>query len=286
MNAINRARACVIGWPVKHSRSPLIHGYWLQTHEIDGVYEKAAVAPAEFAAFICKIGVDGFRGANVTVPHKEAAFALCDLHTDAAQAMGAVNTLWREGGKLCGDNTDARGFLASLDEETPTWREETKSALILGSGGAARAIAYALVSSGVAQVTLINRTLERARALAAAYAPRVGVRPWSDLLEASSDVDLLVNATSLGMSGQPSADIDLSRLKSTAIVADIVYVPLRTALIERARASGLRAVGGLGMLLHQAAPGFERWFGARPSVTAELRKLVEADILAGQVGGP
>ena len=177
-----RARACVVGWPVQHSRSPIIHGYWLKTHGIDGVYERVAIAPGEFANFIPKIGVDGLRGCNVTVPHKESAFALCDFRTEAAQAMGAVNTLWREGERLCGDNTDARGFVSSLDEEAPNWREEATSALILGSGGAARAITYALLSAGIGRVVLINRTLDRARALAAAYGPRVEARPWSALV--------------------------------------------------------------------------------------------------------
>jgi shikimate dehydrogenase len=275
-------RAGVCGWPVAHSRSPLIHGYWLRTLGVAGAYERFAVPPEEFPAFAASIGAGGPLGANVTVPHKQAAFAACDRLSPAAQASGAVNTLWREDGALCGDNTDIAGFLDSLDAEAKDWPATTRTAIVLGAGGAAGAIVYALLSRGVEQVVVVNRTLERAEALAARFSPAAIATSWRDLPSRLAKADLLVNTTTLGMAGQAPLDIDLSPLARSAIVADIVYVPLATPLIEAARRRELRAVSGLGMLLHQAAPGFERWFGVRPAVTAELRALVEADILAAE----
>jgi shikimate dehydrogenase len=275
----NRPRACVTGWPVSHSRSPLIHGYWLSRYEIDGSYERIATPPGEFSRFAARIGVDGLRGANVTAPHKLAAFAACDRHTDVALAMGAVNTLWREGAALWGDNTDVEGFLGNLDEEAPDWRREVRSAVILGAGGASRAVVYALLSAGVERIVITNRTVERAEALVKAFGPKLLISEWAEASSWLGDADMLVNTTSLGMSGQDQLDIDLSRLRPGAFVADVVYVPLETSLLEDARKRGLRTVGGLGMLLHQAAPGFARWFGLRPSVTPGLRSLVEADIV-------
>jgi len=272
-------RACVTGWPVAHSRSPLIHGHWLRTYGIEGSYDRVATPPGEFKRFAASIGIGGLRGANVTVPHKVAAFAECDRRTEVAQAMGAVNTLWREGGVLWGDNTDAEGFLGSLDEEAPGWRREARSAVILGAGGASRAVVYGLLSAGLERIAIINRTIERAEVIAAAFGPRLLVSTWSEASNWLGKADILVNTTSLGMSGQDQLGIDISNLRSGAIVADVVYVPLETPLIRDARRLGFRTVAGLGMLLHQAAPGFERWFGIRPSITSELRTLVEADIL-------
>jgi shikimate dehydrogenase len=270
--------ACVTGWPIAHSRSPIIHRHWLEVHGVEGAYEKIATPPGEFARFARGVGAGGLRGANVTVPHKEAAFAACDRLTPSARAIGAVNTLWREGGELWGDNTDAEGFLGCLDEAAPDWRGQTRSALVLGAGGAARAVVHALRSIGVERVKIANRTVDRARALAAAAGPGAGSCAWSEAGAALREVDLLVNTTSLGMAGQPGLELDLSRLAPRAIVADIVYVPLRTPLLDDAERRGHRVAGGLGMLLHQAAPGFERWFGVRPRVTPELRALVEADV--------
>ena len=270
-------RACVIGWPVAHSRSPLIHSFWLRRLGIAGVYDRAAVPPGEFAAFASGIGRDGLVGANVTVPHKEAAFAACDRLTANAGDLGAVNTLWREDGALCGDNSDVAGFLASLDEQAPQWRG-AQSAVVLGAGGAARAVIQALISAGTERIVVVNRTFERAENLASRFARGTGAASWDALPSLLTAADLLVNATSLGMSGQPALEIDLDGLKPRAIVADIVYVPLETPLLAAARRRGLRAVDGLGMLLHQAAPGFERWFGVRPAVTPELRMMIEADI--------
>ena len=273
-------RAGVCGWPIAHSRSPLIHGYWLRTLGIAGEYQRFAVAPEDFAAFAGSIRAGVLAGANVTTPHKEAAFAACDRLSAAAQASGAVNTLWRDDGALCGDNTDIAGFLDSLDVEAPEWRTTTRTAVILGAGGAARAIVCALVSRGLERIVVANRTAERAEALAVHFRGRTSAVSWRELPCRLAEADLLVNTTTLGMAGQAALELDLAPLRAAAVVADIVYIPLATRLIETARERGLRAVGGLGMLLHQATPGFERWFGVRPTVTAELRALVEADTLS------
>jgi shikimate dehydrogenase len=280
MSAVRRAGVC--GWPVAHSRSPLIHGYWLARHHIEGAYERFAVPPLGFADFAASIGVDGLVGANVTVPHKEAAFAACDRLTESARATGAVNTLWREDGALWGDNTDVAGFLATLDAEAPGWRDHVDSAVVLGAGGVARAIVHGLVSRGVDRIAIVNRTGSRAAALAERFAPAAYAAGWDDLPQLLAKAGLLANATILGMAGQPPLDVSLTPLKPEAVVADVVYVPLTTPLVEAAWRRGCVAVGGLGMLLRQAAPGFARWFGETPEVTAELRTLVEADLRAAE----
>ena len=272
-------RAGVAGWPIAHSRSPLIHSYWLRTLGLAGRYDRIAVPPGAFATFAADIGPDGLIGANVTAPHKEAAFAVCDRRTEAAAGLGAVNTLWRENGALWGDNTDVAGFLDNLDAQAPGWRGATESAVVLGAGGAARAVVQGLLASGVDRVVIVNRTRARADALAASFGRRTSTAPWEALPRRLGETDLLVNASVLGMEGQPALAIDLDPLPEKAIVADIVYVPLETPLLAAARARGLAAVEGLGMLLHQAAPGFERWFGVRPRVTAQLHALVAADIV-------
>ncbi|MGD0184401.1 MAG: shikimate dehydrogenase [Roseiarcus sp.] len=285
MSDLGAPRAGVCGWPVVHSRSPLIHGYWLRTLGIEGAYDRFAVPPAEFPAFAASIGRDRFVGANVTVPHKEAAFAACDRLSADAQASGAVNTLWREeDGALCGDNTDVAGFLANLDDGAPYWRRNAETAVVLGAGGAARAILYALLSCGLSRVAIVNRTRARAEALAAQFGRGTTAASWRELPKWLAKADLLVNTTTLGMAGHAALQVDLKPMKSSAVVTDIVYIPLATPLIEAARRRGLRAVEGLGMLLHQATPGFERWFGVRPTVTPLLRALVEADILAAEKG--
>lgn len=281
----DRLRAGVAGWPVEHSRSPLIHNFWLKRLAIHAVYERFPVPPGGFAGFAERIGRDGLLGVNVTVPHKEAAFAVCDRRTPVAQALGAVNVLWREDGLLWGDDTDVAGFLANLDESAPGWSERPRSAAVIGAGGAARAIVYGLIQRGFVRIVLINRTLSRAEALAETFGARVAARPFGELPDALPSAEVLVNTTSLGMVGQPPLELDLEGLPADAVVADIVYAPLRTPLIESARARGLRTAEGLGMLLHQAAPAFERWFGRRPEVTGELRSLVEADVAAGYGGG-
>jgi shikimate dehydrogenase len=273
-------RAGVVGWPIEHSRSPMIHRYWLKELGLPGSYEKFAVRPGEFRRFVDKIGEDALVGANVTAPHKEAAFNACDARTPVAEALGAVNTLWRQDGRLWGDNTDVAGFVANLDEATPGWGERRKLALVIGAGGAARGIVYALLSRGFDRVVVVNRTPARAEALAAHFGGSTTAVPWADLATELPKADLLVNASTLGMIGQPALTIELSALPEHAVVTDAVYVPLRTPLIEAASARGLRVAEGLGMLLHQAAPAFARWFGRRPAVTPELRALVEAEVIA------
>ncbi len=277
-------RAGVAGWPIEHSRSPMIHQFWFDLCGIEADYERFPVPPGAFAEFAARIGKDGLVGSNVTVPHKVTAFAACDRRTPVAQALGAVNTLWREDGLLWGDNTDVAGFLGNLDESAPGWDDRRRLALVVGAGGAARAIVYALVERDFEHILIINRTLSHAQDLAAAYGDRVLAAPWDWLDAAMTSVDLLVNTSVLGMEGRANLSLDLGEMPEHAVVADIVYVPLRTHLIEAARARGLRTAEGLGMLLHQAAPSFERWFGRRPDVTPELRALVEEDVKAAHKG--
>ena len=272
--------AAIIGHPVAHSRSPLIHGYWLRQHGIDGDYGRLDVAPAEIEAFLADFPASGLIGANVTVPHKEAAFRAARERDPVAEALGAVNTLWLENGTLHGANTDVHGFLANLDAAEPEWARALGEAVVLGAGGAARAVVYGLLSRGIDRVVVANRTLARAEALRDQFGPRVLPVDWRDLAGRLTGCRLLVNTTSLGMKGQPPLDLDLSALSPDALVSDIVYVPLETPLLKVAKARGLKTVDGLDMLLHQAVPGFERWFGVRPQVTPELRALAIADLAA------
>jgi shikimate dehydrogenase len=269
--------ACVIGWPVEHSRSPSIHRYWLAQYDIDGAYEKEAVRPEGLASFLGSLEKRGYVGANVTLPHKEAALWLAAVADEAARAIGAANTLWLDqAGRLCAGNTDAYGFITNLDAEAPNWNEGRRPAIVLGAGGAARAILHGLLSEGATHIRLANRTRGRAEELAKTFGPSVTAVDWADREGALAGAGLLVNATSLGMIGKETLDLDLAALPSGAVVVDIVYSPLETALLAAARARGNRTVDGLGMLLHQAVPGFERWFGMRPEVTPELRAHVAA----------
>ena len=271
-------RACVIGWPVAHSRSPLIHGYWLQQHGIDGSYVRHPVQPAGVAEFLRTMRSQGFVGCNVTVPHKEAAYAAAAEKLPAASAVAAANTLWWDGDRLIADNTDSAGFMANLRASVPALDLAGRAASILGAGGAARAIVHAVLEAGAGEVRVFNRTHERADALARHFGSRVEPFDWSAREDRSREVSLLVNTTSLGMKGSSPLGMDVSRLAADCIVADIVYVPLETPLLAAARARGLATVDGLGMLLHQAVPGFAQWFGVRPQVTAGLRALVVRDI--------
>ncbi|MCB1547326.1 MAG: shikimate dehydrogenase [Hyphomicrobiaceae bacterium] len=271
-------RAFVIGWPIKHSRSPLIHGYWLEAYGLVGSYEKIAVKPDDLAAFLAGLGAAGYVGGNVTVPHKEDAFRLAAVTDDAARAIGAANTLWLDGGRLHASNTDAYGFMTHLGETASGWAARDRPVLVLGAGGAARAIVYGFLAAGVEMVMVCNRTLARAEELAAHFGPKVVARPWQDRVACAERAGVLVNTTTLGMSGADPLDMPLTTLPADAVVADIVYVPLLTPLLARAKRRGLAAVDGLGMLLHQAVPGFERWFGVRPTVTPALRERIVADI--------
>ena len=262
----------VIGWPVEHSRSPRLHGFWLEQYGVDGAYIPIPASPDRFAEALAGLNAAGFRGVNVTVPHKESAYAACDTLDDDARRIGAVNTVvFGPEGDVQGSNTDAFGFIENIRQYTD-WPGGI--AVVLGAGGAARAICVALIDAGATEIRLVNRTLERAEMLADAFGPIISVVNWKDRSDAQKGVTLLVNSTSLGMTGQPSLDIDLDALPPSAIVNDIVYAPLETELLRRARARGNPAVDGLGMLLHQARPGFEAWFGVAPEVTDALRDFV------------
>ncbi len=270
--------ACLIGWPAAHSRSPLIHHYWLRSLGIPGGYSIEAVPPEGFAEFVLNLRGHGYSGANVTIPHKERALQLTE--PDArARAVGAANTLYYDGDVLRSTNTDVEGFIANLDASAPGW-DRAGQALVLGAGGSSRAVLFGLLERGIKRIALANRSMERAQALAELFGDRVAPIAWTEAAAALPGAGLLVNTTSLGMKGQPSLDLDLEPLPGDAVVADLVYVPLETELLAEARGRGLRTADGLGMLLHQAVRGFELWFGARPHVTAELRELVEADLLA------
>jgi shikimate dehydrogenase len=271
-------RACVMGHPVAHSRSPMLHGHWLKTLGLAGTYELADVPDAEFPAFLTGLRARGYAGGNVTVPHKEAAFRIVDRRDDAATAIGAVNTVWYEHDLLVGGNTDAYGFIAHLAASLPDWQQSVRRCVVLGAGGAARAIVFALVARGL-DVAVVNRTSGRARDLAVHF-PRTSAHEWDELSQLLTGADLLINATSLGMSGKAPLAVDLAPLRRDAIVYEIVYVPLETVLLRDARSRGHRTVDGLGMLLHQAVPGFARWFGVTPTVTPALRTLIESDIRA------
>jgi shikimate dehydrogenase len=271
--------ACVIGWPVGHSRSPLIHNYWIKQHGLDAEYRREAVPTEQFKDFITHLAARGYVGANVTAPHKEAALAVSEPD-ERALAVGAANTLWLDGSRLRSTNTDVEGFIGNLDATAPGWDRSLQSALVVGAGGAARAVVFGLLERGIGRILLVNRTAERAAALRTQLGDRVMLARWSDLDGLMAEAGLLVNTTSLGMAGQPPLTIDLARLPAGAVVSDLVYAPLETALLAAARSRGLRAVDGLGMLLHQAGGGFQRWFGVRPQVTEDLRALVEADLIS------
>jgi shikimate dehydrogenase len=277
MATVTKPRAaCLIGWPAAHSRSPLIHHYWLRTLGIEGGYNIEAVPPEGFAEFVLHLSTHGFVGANVTIPHKERALALSK--PDArARSVGAANTLWYEGGELRSTNTDVEGFVNNLDACAPGW-DRIEDALVLGAGGSSRAVVFGLIERGIKRVHLANRTVERARALADQFGANVHPVGWDEIGDLLPRAGLLANTTSLGMHGQPALELDAGRLPSHAVVADLVYVPLETPLLAAARAHGLKTADGLGMLLHQAVRGFELWFGRRPEVTAELRDLVVADL--------
>jgi shikimate dehydrogenase len=277
MTAVTKPRAaCLIGWPAAHSRSPLIHHYWLRTLGIEGGYNIEAVPPEGFAEFVLHLAAHGFVGANVTIPHKERALTL-SVPDARARAVGAANTLWYEGDELRSTNTDIEGFINNLDACAPGW-DGVEDALVLGAGGSSRAVAFGLIERGIKRVHLANRTLERARALADRFGASVHPVAWEAIGDLLPRAGLLVNTTSLGMHGQPALEIDVGLLPSHAVVADLVYVPLETPLLAAARSRGLKTADGLGMLLHQAVRGFELWFGQRPQVTSELRDLVEADL--------
>jgi shikimate dehydrogenase len=271
-------RACVIGWPVEHSRSPLIHGYWLKEYGLDGSYTKEAVRPDEVAEFLRGLKDRGFVGCNVTVPHKEMAFSVAEEADESARVVQAANTLWLEGDRLFAANTDTYGFMTYLSHSVPDWRAHNGPVCVLGAGGAARAIVYGFLDAGVDEVRVFNRTRSRAETIADQFGPRVKAFDWTNRSDGARDACVLVNTTAAGMKGAGALGMDFTGFNQDCVVADIVYVPLETEFLAQARAQGLRTVDGLGMLLHQAVPGFEKWFGVRPQVTDRLRALLVADI--------
>ncbi|HLT76475.1 MAG TPA: shikimate dehydrogenase [Ferrovibrio sp.] len=273
-------RAGVIGWPVAHSRSPKLHGFWLRQYGIAGRYDRLPVPPEDLARFMAALPKEpGFRGINVTLPHKVAVLPFLAEIDSVARRIGAANTIVvREDGSLWGSNTDAFGFIESLKADAPAgWTAAAGPVALLGAGGAARGVIVALLDEGAPQIRVINRSREKAEALAAEFGPRLQAVAWDERAAALGGAGLLVNTTSLGMQGQPPLEIALDDLPATALVSDIVYTPLETDLLARARARGNPVVDGLGMLLHQGRPGFEAWFGRAPEVGPELRAAVLAD---------
>ncbi len=266
----------MLGWPVAHSRSPALHGFWLAHHKIDGVYIPLPVMPEHFERAVRALPLLGFAGANVTVPHKQAALRAADTVDPLAKRIGAVNTLVvGADGSLAGSNTDAFGFIENLRHGAPGFSAARGPAVLLGAGGAARAVAVALLEDGAPELRLVNRSVARARDLAAEIGGPITVVEWNKRADALAGAALLVNTTTLGMVDQPPLEVDLGPLPAAALVTDLVYAPLRTDLLERAARRGNPTVDGLGMLLHQARPGFAAWFGAMPKVTPELRRFVE-----------
>jgi shikimate dehydrogenase len=271
--------AGIIGWPISHSRSPRLHGFWLAELDIDGAYLPFAVRPERLEPSLRALALLGFRGINVTLPHKEAVLALCDAVTPSARRIGAVNTIrFAEDGTIQGSNSDGFGFIENLRAALPAWRADTGPVVLLGAGGASRAVAVALAEAGAGEIRLANRTRGRAARLVEELGPPLRLVDWEARADALDGAALLVNSTVLGMAGQPPLDLDLARLPPRAVVNDIVYVPLETPLLAAARARGNPVVDGLGMLLHQARPGFAAWFGHEPVVSPALRDFVFADL--------
>lgn len=271
-------RACVIGWPISHSRSPLIHNYWLRQYGIEGTYTKEPVKPEDLEAFLRSFNARGLAGCNVTVPYKEAAFTLAAIREPSAAAVNAANTLWLDNGLLACANTDTYGFMANLDASAPDWRKRSGPILILGAGGAARAVVYGFLEAGMSDVRIFNRSPDRAQDLARHFGSRVTTQSWDVRNEHVSEAAVIVNTTTLGMNAAGSIGIDFTRAQTGSVAVDLVYVPLETEFLKSARANGLIGVDGLGMLLHQAVPGFEKWFGVRPVVTPELYQMIASDI--------
>lgn len=268
-------KAGVIGWPIKHSKSPVLHGHWLKRYGIDGSYKAIPLAPEDFESGLRDLQKKEFRGVNVTLPHKEAALAVADSVTDRAALIGAANTLYfHADGTIGADNTDGYGFVNNLHQNAPDWDPKAGPALVLGAGGAARAVISSLLDAGVPNLRLTNRTKIRAENLADHFGARVEVVEWHMADEAVDGAMTIVNTTSLGMEGQPELRLKLDAAPQKALATDIVYTPLNTPFLELAASRGLKTVDGLGMLLHQAVPGFDVWFGQTPEVDDELRQVV------------
>ena len=277
--AMANGAAGVMGWPIAHSRSPLIHNYWLKEYKLVGDYVLLPVAPGDLSAALHGLAAQGFKGCNITIPHKVNALEIMDAIDANAARVGAVNTVVvQPDGTLKGINTDGFGYIQSLLEVDPAWRADAGPITVLGAGGAARAVVLALVDQGAKEIRLLNRSLNKAEALAAEFGLTVSALPWEERHDALTGCALLVNTTSLGMHGNPPLDLNLAALPKQAMVSDIIYVPLQTPLLAAASARGNKTVDGLGMLLHQARPAFEAWFGVLPEVTPELRRAIEATL--------
>jgi len=271
-------RACVIGWPITHSRSPLIHGFWMRRYGIDGAYDRIPLRPEDLDSFLASLRERGIAGCNVTVPHKEAAFRAAEIRDPSTVAVGAANTLWLENERLAAANTDTYGFIENLDRSAPGWRKLNGPVLVFGAGGSARAVIYGFLQSARNDIRVFNRTPVRARELAQHFGNCVTAVPWDERANHVRDAAVFVNTTTLGMNGVGSLGLDFAGARQGAVAADLVYVPLETEFLRSARYRGIVTVGGLGMLLHQAVPGFEKWFGVRPEVTRELYDLIANDI--------
>lgn len=271
-------KACVIGWPISHSRSPIIHNYWLSQYRIGGHYDIIPVQPDDLPDFLTSLRQRGYEGCNVTIPHKESAFRLIGDIDEEAADVGAVNTVYFRSGLIRATSTDGEGFLRNLQTQVPDLQLANRKAAILGAGGSSMAVIAALLKQDVPEIQVFNRTIEKSQALRHRFGGRVKPQSWESRHKNIADCGLLVNTTSLGMNGQPPLDIDLSALPDHAVVNDIIYTPLQTQLLHDTARRGLIAVGGLGMLLHQAVRGFELWFGVRPVVSDELHDLVARHI--------
>jgi shikimate dehydrogenase len=269
----------IMGWPVAHSRSPLLHGYWIKELGLSGAYVYLPVRPERLAQALKGLAALGFAGCNVTIPHKEAAMRLVERVDPLAKRIGAINTIVvGDDGMLSGSNTDAFGFIESLKEARPDWRADAGPATIMGAGGGARAVIASLAERGAKEIRVANRTLARAEALARDFGPPIRAVAWERRHDALDGASLLVNTTNQGMSGQPPLDLSLEQLPRSALIADIVYIPLETPLLAAARERGNSVVNGVGMLIHQARAAFKAWFGVMPDATPELRRILEATI--------
>jgi shikimate dehydrogenase len=270
--------ACVMGWPAKQSRSPKLHGYWIKRYNIDGDYRVAEIPPDDFPEFVTNLAKNGYVGGNVTMPHKDVALAKSEPD-ERARTVGAANTLWVDSGRVRSTNTDVEGFIGALDANAPGWDRSTDTAVVLGAGGASRAVVFGLIERGIKTIHVVNRTAAKAEAARVRFGSTVHPATWEDVPRLLNGAKLLINASSLGMKGQPELKIDLSPMAKDAVVADIVYVPLKTKLLEAAQQRGFRTSDGLDMLLHQAVRGFTLWFGIKPEVTKELRDMLAADVM-------
>jgi shikimate dehydrogenase len=274
--------AGVMGWPVMHSRSPLMHNYWLRSHALAGTYVPLAIQPGGLAAALRALHPLGFAGCNLTIPHKQQAMSIVDEVDAVAKRIGAIScVIVRPDGSLAGTNNDWFGFIHNLKQEEPGWRADAGPVVVLGAGGGSRAVCYGLMQEGAKEIRLVNRTFTRAKALADEFGEPLKAIPWDERHDVLKGAAMVVNATSQGMTGQPALDIRLDQLSKTALAADIIYIPLETPFLAAARARGNRTVNGLGMLLHQGRPAWKAWFGIEPAVTAELRAIMEKSIRDG-----